>query len=33
MAVKQPTLTWWGCATFELRVEREEDSLALDPFA
>jgi len=30
--VEQPTLTWWGCAAFELRVEREEDSLALDPF-
>jgi L-ascorbate metabolism protein UlaG (beta-lactamase superfamily) len=32
MSGEPPTLTWWGCAAFELRVERDEDSVAFDPF-
>ena len=28
MSGEPPTLTWWGCAAFELRVERDEDSVA-----
>ena len=31
MSGEPPTLTWWGCAAFELRVERDEDSVAFDP--